>query len=89
MQTVMALGLPLKLDELAEGLGNCFPIKIIQQLKRTEIFSQLRAKPKRLVACKTGHSMLRLVAEPRASTAVLLTSLTLVDIESGLYTTPW
>ena len=31
MQTVMALGLPLKLDELTEGLGNCFPFAILQQ----------------------------------------------------------
>ena len=26
MQTVLKLGLPFKLDQLTEGLGNCFPI---------------------------------------------------------------
>ena len=59
MDTVQRLQLPLKLDQLTEGLGNCFPIAIMQQLQRPEIFNQLRAKPKRLVTCKTGHSMLR------------------------------
>ena len=59
MDTVHRLQLPLKLDQLTEGRGNCFPIAIIQQLRRPEIFSQLRAKPKRLVNYKTGHSILR------------------------------
>ena len=34
MQNVIKLGLPLKLDELTEVLGNCFPVAIIQQLRR-------------------------------------------------------
>ena len=42
MKTVQALGLPLKLDQLTEGLGNCFPISIIQQCRRPEIFNQLK-----------------------------------------------
>ena len=59
MDTVHRLELPLKLDQLTEGRGNCFPIAIMQQLKRPEIFSQMRAKPKRLVTNKGGHSLLR------------------------------
>ena len=34
MDTVLRLGLPFKLDQLTEGLGNCFPIAITQQLKK-------------------------------------------------------
>ena len=48
-----------KLDQLTEGHGNCFPISIIQQCKRPEIYSQLRTIPKRLVKDKTGYSTLR------------------------------
>ena len=46
MKTVRALGLPLKLDQLTEGLGNCFPISIIQQCRRPEIFNQLKPMTK-------------------------------------------
>ena len=59
MATVHRLQLPFKLDQLTEGLGNCFPIAIIQQLQRPEIFSQLRPAPKRLVRHNAGHSLLR------------------------------
>ena len=59
LDTIHRLQLPLKLDQLTEGQGNCFPIAIIQQLRRPEIFSQLRPKPKRLVRQENGHSMLR------------------------------
>ena len=59
MDTIHRLQLPFKLDQLTEGLGNCFPIAIIQQLRRPEILSQLRHAPKRLVNHKTGHSLLR------------------------------
>ena len=59
MDTIHRLQLPLKLDQLTEGLGNCFPMAIIQQLQRPEINSQLRPAPKRLVKHKTGHSLLR------------------------------
>ena len=59
MNTIHRLQLPLKLDQLTEGQGNCFPIAIIQQLRRPEIFSQLRPKPKRLPQHKNGHATLR------------------------------
>ena len=52
METIHRLQLPFKLDQLTEGLGNCFPIAIIQQL-------QLRPAPRRLVRHQTGHSLLR------------------------------
>ena len=59
MNTVNRLQLPFKLDELTEGLGNCFPMAIIQQLRRPEISSQLRTATRRLVKNATGHTQLR------------------------------
>ena len=49
MATIHRLQLPFKLDELTEGLGNCFPMAIIQQLRRPEILNQLRPVTRRLV----------------------------------------
>ena len=59
METVQRLQLPLKLDQLTEGRGNCFPISIMQQCRRPEIFSQLKSIPKMLVRHKTGYAALR------------------------------
>ena len=59
MDTINRLQLPLKLDQLTEGLGNCFPISIIQQLQRPEILSQLRPSPRRLARHRAGHTLLR------------------------------
>ena len=59
MNTIHRLQLPFKLDQLTEGLGNCFPIAIIQQLRRPEILTQLRTAPRRLIKYATGHSLLR------------------------------
>ena len=59
MATVHRLQLPFKLDELTEGLGNCFPIAIIQQLRRPEILNQLRPTTRRLVRYGAGHTLLR------------------------------
>ena len=59
MKTIHRLQLPFKLDQLTEGLGNCFPIAIIQQIRRPEISSQLRTAPRRLIKHATGHSQLR------------------------------
>jgi hypothetical protein len=44
MDTVRRLQLPVKLDHLTEGRGNCFPIAVLQQCRRPEILSQLRKK---------------------------------------------
>ena len=59
METVNKLGLPLKLDQLTKGEGNCFLVAIIQQCKRTEILFELRPVLTRLVKHKTGQSTLR------------------------------
>ena len=63
MQTVMALGLPLKLDKLTEGLGNCFPIAILQQLRRPEIHKQLEPTQKMLVRNPHGPKVLRFLVK--------------------------
>ena len=60
MQTINRIGLPFKLDQLTEGLGNCFPIAIIQQLKRPEIFSQLKSTDKMMLKARRVVPMLRL-----------------------------
>ena len=60
MQTVNALGLPFKLDQLTEGRGNCFPIAILQQLKRPEIFSQLNSSTKMMLKARSPVKLLRL-----------------------------
>ena len=37
MKTVRRLKLPLKLDQITEGRGNCFPLAIQAQCSRPEI----------------------------------------------------
>ena len=56
----MRLGLPFKLDQLTEGLGNCFPIAINQQLRRPEILNQLNSTNKMMLKLKTQTALLRL-----------------------------
>jgi len=41
LQTIKRLNLPYKLDEITEGKGDCFPLAIIAQCKREEIFIKL------------------------------------------------
>ena len=59
MDTVHKLQLPFKLDQLTEGRGNCFPISIMQQCRRPEIYNQLKSIPKMLAKHRSGHSALR------------------------------
>ena len=59
METVHRLELPLELDQLTEGQGNCFPISIIQQCHRPEILTYLRPRAKQMVRLRNGHSTLR------------------------------
>ena len=46
METVNRLQLPLILDQLTEGRGDCFPIAILQQCRRPEINQKLKPVPK-------------------------------------------
>ena len=59
METVHRLELPLKLDQLTEGQGNCFPISIVQQCRRPEILEYLRPRVNQIVRLRNGHLTLR------------------------------
>ena len=41
MKAVRRLQLPLQLDEITEGRGNCFPLSVLAQCRRQEIFQNL------------------------------------------------
>ena len=49
MMVVRRLQLPLKLDEITEGRGNCFPLAILAQCRRIEIFRGLRSLTQSLI----------------------------------------
>ena len=66
METVKRLQLPLKLDQLTEGRGNCIQMSIIQQYHRPEICQQLKPIPKNQIStfslkiqCKEIHHQIR------------------------------
>ena len=48
MKAVRRLQLPLKLDEITEGRGNCFPLSVMAQCRRQEIFHHLNTPIKNL-----------------------------------------
>ena len=41
LQTIKRLNLPYKLDAITQGKGDCFPLAIIAQCKREEIYTKL------------------------------------------------
>jgi hypothetical protein len=41
--------LPLELDEITEGRGNCFPLSVLAQCRRQEIFQNLTTQIKGLI----------------------------------------
>ena len=49
METVRRLQLPLNLDEITEGRGNCFPLSILAQCRRPEIFQHLSVQTRVLI----------------------------------------
>ena len=50
MKTVRRLQLPLYLDEITEGRGNCFPLAILAQGRRNEVFQELRSQTQNIIA---------------------------------------
>ena len=62
MAVVQMLGLPLILDKITEGKGNCFLIAILEQCNRPEIICKLTASTKKMVKKKRneGQMLLRL-----------------------------
>ena len=49
MKAVRRLQLPLRLDEITEGRGNCFPLSVLAQCRRIEIFQNLNFQTKNLI----------------------------------------
>ena len=41
LRKIRSLQLPLELDEITEGRGNCFPLAILAQCRRPKIFQHL------------------------------------------------
>ena len=58
MKTVRRLQLPLRLDEITEGRGNCFPLSVLSQCRRQEIKQQLH-EPVRSLMEQNDPTLLR------------------------------
>ena len=58
LKKIRILQLPLKLEEITEGRGNCFPLAIIAQLHRPEVFRNL-SESIQLLACQQDLNLLR------------------------------
>ena len=58
MKTVRTLQLPLRLDEITEGRGNCFPLSVLAQCRRQEIIQNMNEGIKSLIQ-KHDPSLLR------------------------------
>ena len=49
MSYITKMNLNYKLDKLTRGLGNCFPLAVLQQLSQREIFKFLKPEMKTIV----------------------------------------
>ena len=49
MKTVRKLKLPLRLDQITEGKGDCFPLATIAQCKRHDIYSNLNSDAQNVI----------------------------------------
>ena len=61
MKTVRRLELPLELDEITEGRGNCFPLSILAQGRRPEIFREMSEPIQRVIQQNDPTSLRRAV----------------------------
>ena len=60
MNSNKRLGLDFKLDKLTKGEGSCFPISVVQQLNREEVYERITREDLRHLARTMDHHMLRL-----------------------------
>ena len=60
MNSNKRLGLDFKLDKLTKGEGSCFPISVVQQLNRKEVYERITREDLRHLARTMDHHMLRL-----------------------------
>ena len=58
LKKIQSLQLPLKLDDITEGRGNCLPLAILAQCRRPEIFQQLDGSMKYII-CQNDPTGLR------------------------------
>ena len=58
LRSVRRLNLPFELDEITEGKGDCFPLAVIAQCRRTEIFNNL-TKPVQAIITVNNPTLLR------------------------------
>ena len=58
LRSVRRLNLPFELDEITEGKGDCFPLAVIAQCRRTEIFNNL-TKPVQAIITRNNTTLLR------------------------------
>ena len=49
LKKIRILNLPLKLDEITEGRGNCFQLAVLAQCQRQEIFRDLSNSMQHLI----------------------------------------
>ena len=65
MAVVNQLQLPLIIDRITEGKGNCFLLAILDQCKRPEILSKLPAATKKIVykSKDAGQMQLRIAVK--------------------------
>ena len=57
MKTVRRLQLPLKLDDITEGKGNCFPLSILAQGRRIEIYRELSKRTQSIIDQNNPNSL--------------------------------
>ena len=61
MMMVRRLGLPYEMDEVTLGDGNCFPLAILQQCKRRDIYTNLENSIKQVTGQKDPSVLRRAV----------------------------
>ena len=59
MRAVKRLNLPLKLDRLTEAKGDCFPLAVIAQCERPQIFHTLNSSMQKIIK-QNNPSLLRM-----------------------------
>ena len=55
------LKLPMKLDKLTLGVGNCFMVAVLQQLRRQEVYNNLKDDLKQMTVDMNQMKLRRLV----------------------------
>ena len=58
LRKIQSLQLPLKLDDITQGRGNCFTLAILAQCRRPEIFQQLDGSMQYII-CQNDPTELR------------------------------